>query len=673
MLSSKLDGKTSNEDVKTPHCPARFELILLATLLLFFLLFAGLPGILKKSPCFDEPAHIAGGLDRLLNSSHGFTADNGILPQMIEAFPLLFIEGARENSKLFEENHPPFEIQKKLLFSDPGITEQMIALPKLMALLFGMLGALLVYFASRKIFGKLGAFISLLAYCLCPEILAHSTIASSDIFVSIAFFACIASFWRLSHCLNFASIALFAVSLAFLCLSKMSFIIIAPVLPAIVLLRIISGIPPTIEIFRKAPQKVKSGAILMPLLIACLLSVLAAYAMIWTAYGFKYEMRGETASKEAAWNRLFEKTGAAGQICRFARDARIAPESFTYGFLSVYEASKQRYAFMNGELANNGWWNFFLYSFILKTPLPLIILLGIALYSIFSCKINPRPEAGEVCELRGFSGNKYLYELSPYMLFIVLYMIFAISSRINIGHRHLLPIYPPIFLICGACSIFAAKNVRGLFAPARIAILLTLLWLLAESIFISPHFLAYFNQLAGGPKNGYKHLVDSSLDWGQDLKPLSVWLKNNRKPGEPLYLSYFGFDSPERFDMDAKLLPGYHAFDREGKFSLKPGIYAVSATMLQFVYFPELFFSETGIDPKKIDDELFAQVKADAEKEISKYPEDPIPQSKKYKIYNMLRFAKLCMILRDRKPDAMIGYSILVYRLDASDIASILN
>ena len=76
-------------------------------------------------------------------------------------------------------------------------------------------------------------------------------------------------------------------------------------------------------------------------------------------------------------------------------------------------------------------------------------------------------------------------------------------------------------------------------------------WHAAIAARIHPHYLAYFSPVVGGPEQGYRHLVDSSLDWGQDLPGLQKWLIAHRQPGEPVYLSYFGTADPARYGINA--------------------------------------------------------------------------------------------------------------------------
>jgi hypothetical protein len=142
-----------------------------------------------------------------------------------------------------------------------------------------------------------------------------------------------------------------------------------------------------------------------------------------------------------------------------------------------------------------------------------------------------------------------------------------------------------------------------------------LAWHAASALRIHPHYLAYFNELAGGPANGYRLVVDASLDWGQDLKGLKAWMDRNAVPR--IKLSYFGTADPEYYGIQCDQLPGYMPPPPPKLHrSVRPGdVVAVSATNLQGVY----------LDPEVL---------------------------------------PLMELLRARRPVAMIGYAILVYRSD---------
>jgi len=232
--------------------------------------------------------------------------------------------------------------------------------------------------------------------------------------------------------------------------------------------------------------------------------------------------------------------------------------------------------------------------------------------------------------------------------------LFSLMSHLNIGHRHLLPIYPAIFVACGACVYFLhARLTMTIFAGAMLC------WQVAESTLLRPDYLAYFNETAGGPKNGYKHLVDSSLDWGQDLPALKVWLSqhSDHLGTGPLYLAYFGTALPQWYGIEARLLP----FDRSAPnlAPLEPGTYCISATTLQQVYSHQhgrwtlQYQSDYQLALARSVHE------ADLANSLSRTHDEDLQR---------LRFARLCSYLRKRQPVEEIGNSILVFQLNQREL-----
>jgi hypothetical protein len=190
-----------------------------------------------------------------------------------------------------------------------------------------------------------------------------------------------------------------------------------------------------------------------------------------------------------------------------------------------------------------------------------------------------------------------------------------------------------------------------------------LLALAFESWSVRPHYLAFFNALAGGPANGYRHLVDSSLDWGQDLPGLKRWLDRERASGssEPVFLSYFGTGDPELYGIRSVRLPGF--FDapllRDASAALTAGTYCISATMLQNVYNPLARIRGPWTPEREAEYQRLRGLE-------ERYGSAALA-------YDMLRFARLTAYLRQREPDDHVGYSILIYRLGEEDLAEALE
>jgi hypothetical protein len=197
----------------------------------------------------------------------------------------------------------------------------------------------------------------------------------------------------------------------------------------------------------------------------------------------------------------------------------------------------------------------------------------------------------------------------------------------------------------------------------------------AEAIWIWPDYLAYFNLLAGGPSNGYRHLVDSSLDWGQDLKELRRWLDAHpADDGQRVYLSYFGTALPRYYKIDAVKLPGFYNFDGpQIPEMLAGGIYCISATMLQelSLYFPGRWNKDYETFYQMFSEIYATYRRANGSPEVVREIVTALGGrniNDILELYLELRLARLCAFLRQREPDANVGHSILIYKLSNEDI-----
>ena len=260
--------------------------------------------------------------------------------------------------------------------------------------------------------------------------------------------------------------------------------------------------------------------------------------------------------------------GLYGFEIRPLTDWPLTVPAATYldNFLRVQEhVSSGHPAFLLGKLSTEGWWTYFIVALLLKTPLPILILCAAAALALL------RP--------RRWRQDSFLW-LPAAALFVV-----ASASRLNIGYRHILPVFP--FLLVWAAGQAAAWEPRKL---GRVLIPLLLLWALVGGLLQHPHHLAYFNELVGGSRNGYRYLGDSNLDWGQDLATLAERLDEIGR--DDVQVSYFGSASPTYYGLDPEPL-----FDNDGvplalnPANPSPGLYAISASHLQGMVLtePDLF------------------------------------------------------------------------------------
>ncbi len=419
--------------------------------------------------------------------------------------------------------------------------------------------------------------------------------------------------------------------------------------------------------------------------------VLGVAIMIWASCGFRYSMLNPAlgrSSQPVPWASVEVSSKVIGQAIAIARERHLLPEAYLFGFSHALHHSESRSAFLNGEYRRYGWLNFFPYCLAVKTPLELFLLLILAGSAVWLHRYQwfekERQKIGEL-----------LYDVSPLIVLFLVYWSFSLASHLNIGHRHLLPTYPVMMILVGAAawwfrsnpsdktaiqSTAAAPTNNNRSIPVTITrwlLCITIGLYVAEAAWIWPHYLAYFNVLVGGPRYGYKHLVDSSLDWSQDMKAIRGWLDSKPDGAEDrgrVYLSLFCDPPPEYYGIHVDRLPSFPFYwQPHCPEPLTSGTYLISATMLQrsMLDSPGRWNREyeeryqalrTNVDVYK---NLFSSASG-KEQLLSYAPE--LTWQNMFIMYEVLRFSRLASFLCQREPDEQIGYSIMVYRLTQAGI-----
>ena len=170
-------------------------------------------------------------------------------------------------------------------------------------------------------------------------------------------------------------------------------------------------------------------------------------------------------------------------------------------------------AFLNGEWRETGWWYYLLEAFTLKTPVPLLLLTGLGM--VLLLRQRPRPSFEQVVPWVAAGA----------------YLLLAMHSRINLGVRHLLPMY--VLLAVGVADQFSRAARKW-----RVMAWVLCGWLGLVSLLSYPLYIQYFNEIAGGTNSGYMYLIDSNYDWGQDANRLKHFLDEHGI--HHIYLDYFG-------------------------------------------------------------------------------------------------------------------------------------
>jgi len=603
----------------------------------------------NESTTSDELVHVTGGYTYWKFNDYRLHPENGNLPQRWVALPA-WLSGAPfpDLDQAYWKTSDAWVMGHEFFYENHHDHFPMLMMARSMTALLSVALGALIFLWSRHLFGTEGALVSLTFFAFSPTFLAHSGLATSDVCMALFMLATVGAWWRHLEKPGPGTFAASAVIFGLACVAKFSAPLLLPMMAICAVAHVAA---------RGSGRRI---------LLSAAGHAVVAYGIIWAFYGFRYSAFNPALPAAdqfiESWTEMYSRTGWEGAFIHVLANHHLLPEGYLYGMAYVVETSQTRGAYLNGEYSVEGWRSFFVWAFFLKSTIPFVLASIISLCS--AVRLRLRGAHGAIARL------ERLLPLTPLLSLFVVYWAVSIQSHLNIGHRHLIPTYPVLFILCGTLGAWLARPFtwRAVVAAGLIA------WHIAESLWVSPHYLAYFNELAGGPSGGRFHLVDSSLDWGQDLPGLRDWLSANRRPGEDAYLAYFGTGEPLYYGLDARRLAYINGFHTDEPYiPLGPGLYCVGATMLQQVY-----SSVRGPWTAQLEKEYeYLRV---FEPEFRAYAEDPaararlnaeLPASKwigNRDRFLHLRFARLCYYLRVRKPDAVIGYSIFVFRLSDEEV-----
>lgn len=628
---------------------------LLVSVLLALQWWLGVSATREICATTDELAHVAGGFSYWRFNDYRLQPENGNLPQRLAGLPWV-LAGARMDTadpKTWPKSNV-WLIGYDFFYGRGNNTDYLLLLSRATMALTGTALGLLIFVWSRRLWGDAGGLLSLGLYAFCPNFLAHAPLATSDTTMTLCLLAACGAFWRQLRVLDWKTIALSLGAVALTGVAKFSFGLLLPMFALMAVVRLASAEP--LRVALGAPREFatwrgKLGVIL----VSAFAHAVAAWIVIWACFGFRYSAVGPGMPPQTdfswPWSVVLPAQGFWHYFLNGARSWHLLPEAFLNGFATVLYASAQRGAFLNGEYSITGWLQFFPYSFLVKTPLSQLAAFALA----GGAAVVAWRRAGSAAWVRMRSD---LYPVTPLVVLFAVYWGFSITIHLNIGHRHILPTYPVLFI--GAGLLLRASAPRWL---AALGVALAL-GNAAESAGIRPHYLAYFNAFAGGPANGWRHLVDSSLDWGQDLPGLATWLRREAKPDEDVYVSYFGSGNFRYEGIRGRELAFVTNFDQPRPwFELGPGLYCIGATMLQNVY-----GSWRGPWTLEKERSMLALRGQLAGTPAIKTDEERKALGEKLYALDQLRFERLCNYLRLRRPDGVVGYSIFIYRLSAAEV-----
>ncbi len=467
-----------------------------------------------RSPTVDEPGHLAAGL----------AAWRGDFRGVPEHPPLALLLGTLPLGDLTIP--PDAEIWNAgkgwragpAVLASSGDPHGTMVRARRAGTLWGAAFVLLAALWARAWYGaRAGAAAAALA-AFSPAVLAHGPLLTTDVPAAMTQSLALLAGARLLARPSAGSLAAAAGAIGLALSAKFSAVLLAPALVLLALWRAWRRDPIVPGARSPVPARLRGDAAAARLASSALLLALAAVLslpVVWAAYGFRFRA-GPEPGLDLAWSAAVPG-GPAGGALGIARDLRLLPEAWLYGLGSMLGKVPGRKTFLLGEPRIGGQPLYFPVAFLAKSTLASLALLALSL--AWRRRLRS-PDGREVAALA----------------WLLVYGAAAVVSGLNIGERHLLPMYPALFVLASRVANvqagrLGAAGLAGLLAAHA-----------GSALSVHPHSLAYFNALAGGPEGGRRVLLDSNLDWGQDLPALAEWVRLERVPGIAFY--YFGTADP---------------------------------------------------------------------------------------------------------------------------------
>lgn len=628
---------------------------------------------LRKGPAFDESLQLAVGYNLWLNGDYRIEGGNGDFVKRWATLPFLLTQPRFVGA---DDPHlraaAPYELGHRFLFELGNQPELLLAQSRAMIALLSILLGALVFHWSRALFGTAGALVSAGLCAFSPHLLAFAGIVSTDLSITLALFAATGCIWQLLHRVTPGRLLLSLAAFGLLALAKPSALVIFPIAAVLVTVKLLGPCPLRVQLpwfHRRLRHRGHQGLVVVALVLA---HALAGGGAIWAHYGFRYAASPVPHDPSYRLHLPAYRDDVATPLratLRWLRAHRIMPEGFNHGVRLLASNDDETVSFLSGEWTVGGRWDFFPRAFWAKSSPGTLLLLAAALATWVVVRRRPRAAPPRPLGSPHPRPAPPLYALTPLLALTGCYLGVAMLEDLNIGHRHLLPIYPALYTLAGGVGL--------LWHPARprwprLLVLAALGGTAAESWAIRPDYLAYFGPQVGGPENGHRHLVDSSIDWGMDLPGLREELARLDPAGTtPVFLAYFGTDNPSHHGIRATRLPGFFDWRPVEPYALRPGIYAISVTLLQSLYTIPLGAWRKGYEERyQIALARMRMVEAIDPRDFDAWKRNLNDDwQSEIILYDALRLGRLCAWLRHhRRPDRTVGHSIHLYRLGLAEL-----
>lgn len=562
---------------------------LLAILLLTVMFILLLGSIWSSSATMDELAHIPSGFGYITQKDYRLNPEHPPLLKALAAF-----SGQIFTQPYFPTDTPYWKDDvngqwaqgAKFLYESGNDADKIIFWSRFPLILLTIFFGWLIFSWTKKRFSFTVALLTLTFYTFSPTFLAHSPLVTTDLGAAFAFFIGIISFLKFLEKPSGRNMLIAGLIFGIAQLIKFSLVLLMPVMLIILVAWVLTR--PNLHWHERWRLGLK-------FIFKTMAIGLTGLILIWLVYAyFVWNYPPEKQFRDAEFTLTsFGFRPAANFDLALIKNKFTRPlGQYVLGVLMVTQRSAGgNTQFFLGEVSAAGYRSYFPLLYLLKESLAFHLLTLLTLvFALRKIYHRVKLSFGEKkLNLARYWVENHFVEFSA-LVFIIFYWFISIKSPLNIGVRHVLPTFPFIYLLVArqitewlkAYEYPAPrnwlewlKNIYQIYIKSIPKYLLTfalLLWIILGTIFSFPNFLSYYNEFAGGARDGWKIAVDSNYDWGQDLKRLTQFVEKNKI--EKIAVDYFGGGNPSYY-LEEKFEPWWSSRGPT------QGWFAISATLRQ--------------------------------------------------------------------------------------------
>ena len=497
--------------------PAHSHLIATALLLLMAIQLIHLS--LVTSITWDEGHHIFDGYTIWKKADYRLNPEVPPFIKLVAALPLLHAPlFVPLNQERVEQTEAFLDGRSFLVHNG---YDRILFPARMACMVFTLALGLLLYLFTREVFGSLAALFGLTLFVFDPNFLAHGALVTTDVGSTCLLLASIYAWYRYAKQPGVGRLIITGIAIGLAVVAKFTGLFVWPMLLLIAI----------VEAVRE-----KSLRLLGRRCVALLGVAVIAYAILLSFYGFRYSVAPTGSGLDmhpplAEYLPKLPNPSDASHLAVIAKH-HLVPEAYIWGLANTKITEDADNTYFFGHIYRHGTWMYFPAAFLIKSTLPLLFLLCVVPFAWRRDQWKP-------------------VELAFLIVPVIVYVAIAMHSDMNIGLRHLLPVYPLLYIVAAAAAIGLYKRQPRLATPLAFL----LLFQIATSLFSAPGYMGYGNEAWGGSDNVHKYISDANTDWGQQLKEVKTYIDDHHITN--CWFAYFvdGVVEPADYGIHCKRLP----------------------------------------------------------------------------------------------------------------------